>query len=111
MIDEAVRRSFPASEGEGAPAAQAAPAQATPARRGAPTTDEIRTALERHGHRISAAAAELGVSRSQMYALADELGVRTGRNLARGRSRCSRISAATGGAPGPAVLGAPRYWT
>jgi DNA-binding NtrC family response regulator len=51
---------------------------------GAPTSEQVIAALERHKYSVGAAAAELGVSRAKMYTLAEKAGgIRTARDVAR----------------------------
>ena len=60
----------------------AAPAQAELP--GAPTSEQVLAALERHKYSVGAAATELGVSRAKMYTLAEKAGgIRTARDVAR----------------------------
>jgi two-component system nitrogen regulation response regulator GlnG len=81
VIDDAVRHRYLAPAGAPTDGTDPPPAAA---RREAPSPERIRAALERHGYRMAAAAAELGVSRPRLYALAEGiLGVRTGRDLER----------------------------
>jgi two-component system nitrogen regulation response regulator GlnG len=49
-----------------------------------PTNEQVIAALQKHGYRFAAAAAELGVSRARMYNLAERAGgIRTARDLSR----------------------------
>jgi two-component system, NtrC family, nitrogen regulation response regulator GlnG len=79
VIDDAVRHRY-LDLAEAHPDGSVPP----PAKHDAPSPEGIRAALERHGYRMAAAAAELGISRPRLYALAEGIrGVRTGRDLER----------------------------
>lgn len=75
LLDESERHAHGALTGDGA-------ARRGLAQRSEPEPDQIRAALSRNGHRMAAAAAELGVSRTRLYALVERLDdVRTGADL------------------------------
>jgi DNA-binding NtrC family response regulator len=77
VIDDTLRGFVDAPE----PCGNDAPAPPTNA---APTNEQVLAALERHGYRFAAAAAELGVSRARLYNLAERAGgIRTARDLSR----------------------------
>jgi two-component system, NtrC family, nitrogen regulation response regulator GlnG len=82
VLDASIKRLLTSSQPELSPSM---PAAVDESRGEEISAERIHDALERNGHRMAAAAAALGVSRTRLYALAERLdGVRTGADLSAG---------------------------